>query len=460
MRRRTPARTSIRTSTRTSRRTPARPRIRTAAVIGAAAAALLAAAVAAPAQGAPAPSPAAAGSADTQRVEYFTGPDSHPKHTEVPASEPLSRTEKSRIADDGDVTPIVENGPVDAKLDVVFLGDGYTADQQEDFHDDVRAKWGEVAEVEPYASYPSLFNVWSVDAVSNESGVSGDPTADVVRDTALGSAFFCNDTERLLCVDTGKVESYAAKAPAADLVIVLSNTTKYGGAGYSGISSPVGYDGIATASSDHPDSDQIVVHETGHSLGRLADEYDYGQPGTYTGPEPGDSNLSTLSAEEMAGQQTKWHNWLGEESPDGGTVGTYEGGGYYQFGLNRPTEDSIMRTLGREFNLPGREAMIAGFYRYGSVLTSPDAGPDAGTLAAGDRLRVDAPGSAQVRWLVDGTEVRSARGETAVSPRSLGVPADGRTHTVTATATDGTDAVRDPALRGALSGELEWQVKG
>lgn len=459
MRRRTPARTSARTSRRT--------RIRTAAVVGAAAAALLGAAVAAPAQGAPASAAPAtatdsASSPGTQRVEYFTGPDSHPKHTEVPASEPLSPAEKSRIAGDGDVTPIVENGPVDAKLDVVFLGDGYTADQQEDFHADVRAKWGEVAEVEPYASYPSLVNVWSVDAVSAESGVSGDPTADVVRDTALDSAFFCNNTERLLCVDTGKVESYAAKAPAADLVIVLANTTKYGGAGYSGISSPVGYDGIATASSDHPDSDQIVVHETGHSLGRLADEYDYGQPGTYTGPEPGDANLSTLSAEEMAAQQTKWHSWLGQESPDGGTVGTYEGGGYYQFGLNRPTENSIMRTLGREFNLPGREAMIAGFYRYGSVLTSPDGSPDAGarTLAGGDRLRVEVPGSAQVRWLVDGTEVRSARGETAVSPRSLGVPADGRTHTVTARATDGTDAVRDPALRAQLSGELAWRVKG
>ena len=74
--------------------------------------------------------------------------------------------------------------------------------------------------------------VWSVDAVSNQSGVSGDPGKDVVKDTALKSYFWCDDIERLLCVDTAKVESYAAKAPDADLVVVLSNSTKYGGAGY------------------------------------------------------------------------------------------------------------------------------------------------------------------------------------------------------------------------------------
>ena len=231
---------------------------------------------------------------------------------------------------------------------------------------------------------PGLFNVWAVDAVSNESGVSGDPTQDVVRDTALDSAFFCEGTERLLCVDTGKVESYASKAPAADLVVVLGNSTKYGGAGYNDISSQAGYDGIATASSDNDRSDQIAVHETGHSLGKLADEYDYGQSGTYTGPEPTEANISTLSADQMTAQQQKWYRWIGQESPDGGAVGAFEGGGYYQYGLNRPTENSIMRTLGREFNLPGREAMIAGFYRYATVLSSPVATDRA--VARGARL--------------------------------------------------------------------------
>lgn len=434
--------------------------IRTAVVAcAAAAAALLSAATASAQDPTPTPAPTTApADGPAQRVEYFTGPNGHPVQTSVPASDPLSPKEKARIAGDGDVVPIVESGPVESKLDVVFLGDGYTADQQEDFHADVRAKWDNVVSVEPYASYRSLFNVWAVDAVSNQSGVSGDPTADVVRDTALDSAFFCDGTDRLLCVDTGKVESYASKAPAAELVIVLANSTKYGGAGYTTPSSPSGYEGIATASSDHADSGQIVVHETGHSLGKLADEYTYGQSGSYPGPEPGDANLTTLSAEQMSANQQKWHRWLGQESPDGGTVGAYEGGGYYEFGINRPTDNSIMRTLGRQFNLPGREAMIAGFYRHASVLTRP-AGSSR-TLAAQDRIQVELPSSAQVRWYVDGTETATAKGDTSVSPRSLGVPADGRPHTITARATDPTAAVRDPALRRLLSTTLTWQTAG
>ncbi|MEV0278126.1 M64 family metallopeptidase [Streptomyces sp. NPDC050610] len=402
---------------------------------------------------APPPSPR-----PVDRVEYFTGPGGHPLHTAVPAAEPLSRAERSTIAADGDVTSIVRNGPVGSKLDVVFIGDGYTAAQQGDFHADVRAKWAKISAVEPYASYKTLFNVWAVDAVSRQSGVSGDPVSSVVKDTALGSAFFCGGTERLLCVNTNKVESYAAKAPAADLVVVLSNSTKYGGAGYNDVSSRVGYDGIATASSDHAQSDQIAVHETGHSLGKLADEYDYGQPGTYTGPEPAEANISKLTAGPMGSQRKKWYRWLGQTSPDGGTVGAYEGGGYYQRGLYRPTQNSIMRTLGRQFNLPGREAMIAGFHRHASVLSS--ATPTGRPLARTSGITVSAPASARIRWYVDGREAGSARGAATVVPRALGLPADGRPHTVTARAADRTDAVRDPALRALLTGSLSWQVVG
>ncbi|MCA6092448.1 M64 family metallopeptidase [Streptomyces sp. SCA3-4] len=392
-----------------------------------------------------------------QRVEYFTEPGGHPHHTTVPASPTPPRSLRPSVKGDGDVTPVVTNGPTGTTLDVVFIGDGYTASQQEAFHTAVRAKWAKMSAVEPYASYRNLFNVWAVDAVSRESGVSGDPAQGVAKDTALKSGFFCDGIERLLCVDTGKVESYAAKAPAADLVVVLANSTKYGGAGYNDVVSTVGYDGIATASSDNDRSDQIAVHETGHSLGKLADEYQYDEYGTYTGPEPGDVNVSALTAEQMTDRRAKWYRWIGRTSPDGGTVGAYEGGGYYPRGLFRPTQDSLMRSLGREFNLPGREAMIAGFYRHARVLSGE---PGSGTrIGRGDRVRVRAASATtEVRWYVDGREAVAARGRTTVVPRALGVPADGRHHTLTARGTDRTEAVRDPALADRLTTTLGWRV--
>lgn len=293
-------------------------------------------------------------------------------HADVPARAPkslLKDNKPSASAGDGEVHEIINNGEVEDRVDIVFVGDGYTEAELPDFHTDVKEKWKDITDIEPYTSHDELFNVWAVDAVSADSGVSGDPTQDVTKNTALASHFFCNDTERLLCVDLPRVESYAEKAPAADLVIVVSNSEKYGGAGYSGVGSPVGYDGVATLSSSHPDSGQIAIHETGHSLGLLADEYWYDES-RYEGDEPSSINASVYSAEEMAERQVKWHRWLGEESPDGGTVGAYEGASNHAYGLNRPTDNSMMRTLGREFNLPGREAMIAGFYRYATPLAS------------------------------------------------------------------------------------------
>ncbi|WP_260867814.1 M64 family metallopeptidase [Streptomyces sp. SAJ15] len=461
----TPQRRGARARVRTGIRKPVNILALTATAGAVVAASLAASADATPTpKAAPHPAPVTQTSERTHHVEYFTGPDGHPRHTEVPAATPKRLTRSAvplspaQRAADGDVSSIVSNGSTEDMVDVVFIGDGYTASQQEDFRADVRAKWAEMSAVKPYASYKKLFNVWSVDAVSQQSGVSGDPQQGVVRDTALDSYFFCDGIERLLCVDTAKVESYAAKAKDADLVIVLANSTKYGGAGYNDVVSKVGYDGIATASSDNEDSVQVAVHETGHSFGKLADEYVYDEYGDYTGAEPTGSNISKLSAEELSAQRKKWYRWIGQDSPDGGKVGTYEGGGYYPRGINRPTENSIMRTLGREFNLPGREAMIAGFYRHASVLSSTT--PKGSVLTRNAKLTVSLPASASVRWYVDGKEVTAAAGKTTVTPASLGAPADGRSHTLKATATDRTKAVKDPVLRKLLTDSRTWKTKG
>ncbi|MGP3928236.1 M64 family metallopeptidase [Streptomyces sp. 8N616] len=400
---------------------------------------------------------------ETRHVEYFTSPTGHPRHTEVPAAAPerLTRGE-GRVAGDGDVTPIVENGPTADKLDVVVIGDGYTEGELPQFHTDAKEKWQEITGVEPYTTYQDLFNVWAVDAVSRESGVSGDPSQDVVRDTALHSYFWCDGIERLLCVDTGKVESYAAKAPEADLVIVVSNSTKYGGAGYNDVSSQLGYDGIATVSGGNEQSGQVAVHETGHSLGKLADEYFYPEYGEYTGAEPADVNTTTYTATELADRQAKWYRWLGEPTPDGGTIGAFEGAGYYPRGLYRPSEDSIMRTLGREFNTVGREAMIAGFYRHAKPLTSNTGTQRVITRADSVTVRVPRLTGAErpvsLRWYLDGKEIRSLRGEPTAEVGRLVRPHDKGTHRLTATAHDPTSAVRDPALRAVLTGSITWTV--
>ncbi|GGV44020.1 hypothetical protein GCM10010495_72050 [Kitasatospora herbaricolor] len=407
-------------------------------------------------------------SGPAHQVEVF-GEDGSIGRARVPAASPFAagrpdpRTRGlgapgGAAAEDGAVTAIVQNGGTDAKLDVVIVGDGYTAAEQDRFRADAAAKWQEITAVEPYATYRALFNVWAVDAVSAESGVSGDPDRATVRSTALGSWFWCEEVERLLCVDTDAVERYAAKAPQADLVVVVANSAKYGGAGYNDVVSPLGYSGIATVAGGNAKSGQIAVHETGHSLGKLADEYSYEDGGAYQGDEPPEANLTELTASQLRRTHSKWYRWLGRTSPDGGAVGTYEGGGYHPLGLYRPTENSIMRSLGREFNLPGREAMIGGFYRYASVLAS--ATPADAVLGRTDQVTVGlATPATRLRWFVDGREVRSLSGRTTVQVASLGLAGPkGLRHRLTAVATDPTPDVLDPELRDSLTDSLSWQV--
>ncbi|MFI6650229.1 M64 family metallopeptidase [Streptomyces sp. NPDC050529] len=411
----------------------------------------------------PAPEPRVA-------VEYFPQPGGEGRRTEVPLT---TETETGRATvrsaspsastTDGEVGELAVTGPSADRLDVVIVGDGYTAGQQDAFHTAAAAKWADITGIEPYASYQGLMNVWTVDAVSAESGITGDPTADATKDTALGSYFWCSETERLICADIDKVASYATKAPEADLVVVVSNSAKYGGAGYSGLEAE-GYmfDGVSTLSSDNAQSSMIAAHEIAHSVGLLADEYTYDSYGTWTGGELPDINSSVLTAEQMAANQSKWYRWLGESDPTGGTVGTYEGSSYYPFGIYRPTSNSIMRALNiSEFNLPGREAMIAGFYREANALSS-EVATDSAILRTSrikvSRAELTGLAAPELRWYVDGRPVKRAQGLSSVVPAALGVPADGRTHTVTVASVDRTASVRDPEVRAEATEKLTWTV--
>ncbi|MET8450155.1 M64 family metallopeptidase [Streptomyces sp. NPDC005209] len=411
------------------------------------------------------PSSEAAGE-NTRTVEYFPSTHGEGRHRQVPATVPQwirqSRSAPTVSPGKTRVTALQRTGAPDDRLDVVVIGDGYTAGQQSDFEADARTKLNAIFQIEPYRSYRGLFNFWLVDAISNQSGVTGDPTRDVVKDTAVSSYFYCDDTERLLCVDEQKVDSYAQRAPDSDIVFVIANSTKYGGAGYSGLSSTAGHTGIATMSSDNPSSYLIGAHELGHSIGLLGDEYEDGGGDRYPGPEPTEPNLTTQTAADMQDHRTKWYRWIGESDPSGGTVGAYEGGGYHHHGIYRPTENSIMRSLSNDrFNLPGQEAMIEGFYRHASLVTART--PTVGTLDASDPLRVSVPrlprdglSDVRVHWYVDGVEVQKAVGRHSVTPRALRISPG--THTVTATATDDTSALREPAARQAASTSVSWQI--
>ncbi|MFI6454055.1 M64 family metallopeptidase [Streptosporangium amethystogenes] len=69
------------------------------------------------------------------------------------------------------------------------------------------------------------------------------------------------------------------------------------------------------------------------------------------------ANVSKYTAAQLTSGKRKWYQYLGQATPDGGVIGAYQGGYDYAYGIYRPSENSIMRTLGKKFNLIGLDAM-------------------------------------------------------------------------------------------------------
>jgi hypothetical protein len=119
---------------------------------------------------------------------------------------------------------LVDNGPSANRIDLVIVGDGYTAGELGQYAADVDALWPAFLTEPPLATYASYFNVHRVDVTSPESGVDHDPQG-VFRQTALDMTFWCSGTARLLCVNVGKAQTQAASAPGRDCVLALANST-------------------------------------------------------------------------------------------------------------------------------------------------------------------------------------------------------------------------------------------
>ena len=165
------------------------------------------------------------------------------------------------------VTTIVDNGPTSNRIDIVFVGDGYTAAEMVTYANHTYNVLGLSMAEEPIAAYSTYFNIHRVDVIYNESGVD-EPDLDIYRDTALDMTYNCSGIARLLCVDVSKAILAAGNAPDVDQTLALANSTRYGGAGYSDSD-------LATLAGDNSSSVEIALHEFGHSFANLADEYDY-----------------------------------------------------------------------------------------------------------------------------------------------------------------------------------------
>ena len=81
------------------------------------------------------------------------------------------------------VVKVVNSGPTSNRIDVVFMGDGYTSHEHEKFNADMQRMINEMFAGETFAPYLPLFNIWTIFRPSLESGLG---TGGVPKKTAFG----------------------------------------------------------------------------------------------------------------------------------------------------------------------------------------------------------------------------------------------------------------------------------
>lgn len=271
------------------------------------------------------------------------------------------------------VTQILRSGPPGTKINIAVLGDGFAEADQAAYNAKVQDLIVDgVFGHDYFYEDASAFNVYRVNLISNDSGVSqrvydenGTPTdasddtivSTTLRDTALGYIYSGSWAHCWLesGASTGTLVNDALDTwvPDWDLAVVILNEPGFGGCGGGGFQ-------IVTMGATWA----VMAHEFGHGTGGLADEYC--QPGTHTGGEPGavnvtaNSNRNTLKWRQFVapstpvptginpnpgnGVCTGWNQGTQPADWDGSqSVGLFEGAQYVDSGKYRPVINCRMR---------------------------------------------------------------------------------------------------------------------
>jgi hypothetical protein len=265
------------------------------------------------------------------------------------------------------VTPLRQAGPRANRINLVFVGDGYTAAESAKLNTDATAKLDMLLGNEAWSRFADQINADAIFVASAQSGAD-DPATGTVRDTYFNSTFGHHGIDRLIGIDaqgnSRLLALLAEQTPDYDVVILLVNAAKYGGSG-----------GFPIISSLSPDSDEIVLHELGHSFAALTDEYV--DPASAPFYLPAEYPNATQQSDPA---QISWRLFIQpttaiptSSAPSEDIVGLFPGSHYRATGFYRPTADSKMRTLGRPFGPVNLRAFANGLHRFdlNGALTPP-----------------------------------------------------------------------------------------
>lgn len=303
-----------------------------------------------------------------------------------------------------ETVPVLQNGTNDKRINIAVLGDGFTTAQLSTFVTSAQNTVNYLFTKSPYTEYKNYFNAYAIKVVSPESGVKHPGTASDVTEPVFPvsnpnnyfNSTFDNGVHRCYYGNTTKVtQVLAANLPDFDVAYVLGNSPEYGGCG-----------GTYAFASLNSSSNEIVVHELGHSFGKLADEYWFSGSGE-SANKTQTSNPATI----------KWKNWIGLNG-----VGVYphaESPSWY-----RPHQSCEMRYLNQQFCSVCKEAIIEKIHALVSPVDSYTPA-NSSTVNANSNVTFSVteilpiPNTLVNSWTLNGTPLASTSNSVTITPSQL-----------------------------------------
>ena len=213
-----------------------------------------------------------------------------------------------------DCTTVKYTGSTEDKLDIVFLPSGYT--DLNEFTKEVQRQTDSLFETEPFNQHQDKVNVYRIDRLDElKCEVDNFITCDDFEIKKL--ATFCPNDQIIVLVSRSKIRDALKPVRSSSIGNVIKLNTA--------------------------DNIQVLLHELGHSIGGLADEYVddkyYSSIGLNAGSFPNcDKNTCP--------------KWVAESD-----LGCFKGCSLSSF--YRPTRDSLMRSLNEDSFGPFNEQIIA-----------------------------------------------------------------------------------------------------
>ena len=172
--------------------------------------------------------------------------------------------DRSRPPSPGALMELQKMGDPATKVDLLVLGDGYTAAERGKFEKDARRFMDALFSTSPFHEHQTDFNVWGLSPAAEEPGVSR-PSSGIYRRSPVGASYDTFGTERyVLTTENRALRDVASFAPY-EFIEILVNGQTYGGGGI--------FNQYATVAIDNLWAGYVGVHEFGHQFAALADEY-------------------------------------------------------------------------------------------------------------------------------------------------------------------------------------------